>query len=129
MYTGLRVGLLLVAWLLIQAITPLRGLMAVALAVVISGIISFVLLDRTRDRASRGLARIFGRIDDRIERSRTAEDIDDDVTMTVPASVDPEDSDVDLGQSDADPEQDGVSEKQQTGGLEDLDESRPDRTL
>ena len=119
MYTGLLIALLLVVWLLVHAVTPLRGLMAVALALVISGIISFVLLDRTRDQASRGLAGIFRRIDDRIERSRTAEDFDDDVVVTPAANS---------GQSDADPEQEPKGEEQDPGGLEDRDERRPDRT-
>ena len=34
-YTGLRVALLAAVWLLIQAVTPLRGLLAIALALVI----------------------------------------------------------------------------------------------
>lgn len=106
-YTGLRVALLAAVWLLIQVVTPMRGLLAIAVALVISGVISFIVLDRSRDRASAGLAGAFGRINDRIERSRTAEDWDDP-----PAS----------GQSDADPEQDPVAQDAQAGGLQDGDE-------
>lgn len=106
-YTGLRVALLALAWLLVQAITPLRGLIAVAVAVVLSGIISFIVLDRPRDQASVGLAGFFRRIDERIERSRTAEDVDDE-----PVS----------GQGQADAEQEPVAEHEQAGGLEHRDE-------
>lgn len=104
MYTGLRVALLALVWLLIQVVTPMRGLLAIAVALIISGIISFILLDRTRDRASAGLAGVFRRIDDRIERSKAAEDIDDE---TVPS-----------GQSQAQAEQQPVGEHEQPGGLE-----------
>lgn len=110
LYTTLRVALLLVVWLLIQVVTPLRGLIAIGLAVVISGIISFVLLDRPRDQASRGLSRLFRSIDERIERSRTAEDIEDE-----PAPVA-------SGQADAQPQQEPVGEHDQAGPLQDGDE-------
>jgi len=102
-YTGLRLALLAAVWLLIQVVTPMRGLLAVAVALVISGIISFILLDRSRDRASAGLAGVFGRINDRIERSRTAEDWDE------PGG---------LGQGDAQAEQQPVGEHEQSGALE-----------
>lgn len=110
MYTGLRVALLVAVWLLVQIVTPLRGLMAIAVAIVISGVISFILLDRTRDRASVGLAGVFKRIDDRIERSRTAEDVDDEPH---PGS----------GQAETDTQQQSVGQHQQSGALEDRDES------
>ena len=109
-YTGLRVALLAAVWLLIQVVTPLRGLMAIAVAIVISGVISFILLDRTRDRASVGLSGFFRRIDERIERSRTAEDVDD-----LPES----------GQGDAGGEQQAVAEGEETRGLQDGHESGP----
>lgn len=113
-YTGLRLALLAAVWLLIQLITPMRGLLAIAVALVISGIISFILLDRTRDQASAGLSRIFGRMNDRIERSRTAEDWDE------PAAS---------GQGDAQAEQQAVDEHEQSGALEDGHESTPGGSL
>ncbi len=76
-YTAMRVALLAAVWLVIQVLTPMRGLLAIAVALLISGIISFVVLDRPRDQASVGLAGAFRRINDRIERSKVAEDVDD----------------------------------------------------
>lgn len=112
LYTGLRVALLVAAWLLVQAITPLRGLIAIAVALVVSGIISFVVLDRPRDRASAGLAGVFRRIDDRIERSKTAEDVDDE-----PRS----------GQRQPDAQQEPVAQDEQPRALQDGDEGPADR--
>ncbi len=109
-YTGLRVALLAGVWLLIQVVTPLRGLMAIAVAIVISGVISFIVLDRSRDRASAGLSGVFRRIDDRIERSRTAEDVDD-----------PPES----GQGETDSKQEPVAEDQEARGLQDGHEIAP----
>jgi hypothetical protein len=107
MYTGLRVALLIAIWLLVQAITPLRGLMAVAVAIVISGVISFIVLDRSRDRASVGLAGFFKRIDDRIERSRTAEDVDD--PPAAPSS----------GKGNSQSQHQAIDEREHTGRLQD----------
>lgn len=107
-YTGLRIALLVIVWLVIQAVTPLRGLIAVAVALVISGIISFFALDRPRSQASRGVAGIFRRIDERIERSTTAEDIDDE---PVPSR-----------QADAQAEQEPIAQEQQARPLEDGDQ-------
>jgi hypothetical protein len=104
-YTGLRIALLAAVWLLIQVITPLRGLIAIAVALVISGIISFIVLDRPRDRASVGLAGVFRRIDERIERSKVAEDVDD-----LPAPS---------GQGQADAQQHAVGEDERTRSLQD----------
>ena len=111
LYTGLRLALLVAVWLLIQAVTPLRGLIAAGAAIVVSAVISIFLLDRTRDKASIGLWGIFKRIDDRIERSRTAEDVDD-----VAAS----------GQPDAQAQQEPVGEHEEPGPLQDRNEVSPD---
>lgn len=110
LYTTLRLAMLLAVWLVIQVVTPLRGLIAIAVAIVISGIISFIVLDRPRNQASRGLSGVFRRIDERIERSRTAEDFDDEPVQPV------------SGQADAQPEQQPVGEHNETGGLQDGDE-------
>lgn len=108
-YTGLRVALLAAVWLLIQVVTPMRGLLAIAVALVISGAISFIVLDRTRDKASAGLSGVFRRIDERIERSKVAEDFDDE---PVPS-----------GQGEARPEQESVDQHEESAGLQDRDES------
>ena len=97
-------------WLVIQVVTPLRGLIAIAVALVISGVISFVVLDRPRSQASRGLAGFFRRIDERIERSRTAEDIDDEIVIVA------------SGQPDAQPEEQAVGQDDQPRPLQDGDE-------
>lgn len=112
-YTGLRVALLIGSWLLVQVVTPLRGLMAIAVALVISGVISFIVLDRSRDRASAGLSGAFRRINERIEQSRTAEDWDE-----------PRPS----GEGDSHAEQESVREDEQSGALEHGDEVAPERT-
>ena len=110
-YTGLRLALLAGVWLLLQVVTPMRGLLAIAVALVISGVISFIVLDRPRDQASAGLAGVFRRIDDRIERSKVAEDIDDEPVAS--------------GESQPQSEQQAVGEHEEPGGLQHGDESAP----
>ena len=113
MYTGLRVALFAGVWLLIQVVTPMRGLLAIAVALVTSGVISFIVLDRPRDQASAGLAGVFRRIDDRIERSKVAEDVDDEQVAS--------------GESQAQAEQEPVGEHEEPGGLQHGDEITPGR--
>jgi hypothetical protein len=117
-YTALRVALLAAVWLFIQLLTPLRGLLAAAVALVISGLISFVLLDRSRDSASAGLSRVFRRIDDRIERSKMAEDDDEVLAPSQP----------DSGQSQSGTQQHAVGQHEQAGGLQHGDEVAPGGT-
>lgn len=107
-YTGLRLALLAGVWLLIQVVTPMRGLLAIAVALVVSGVISFIVLDRPRDSASAGLFGVFRRIDERIERSKVAEDIDEDPAPSVQES----------GQGEPRAEQEAVGQDEQAGGLE-----------
>ena len=107
-YTGLRLALLAGVWLVIQIVTPMRGLLAIAVALVFSGVISFIVLDRPRDRASAGLFGVFRRIDERIERSKVAEDIDDDPVPSAQAS----------GEGESRPQQEPVGKDEQAGGLE-----------
>ena len=107
-YTGLRLALLAGVWLVIQVVTPMRGLLAIAVALVISGVISFIVLDRPRDSASAGLSGVFRRIDDRIERSKVAEDIDDEPAPSGQVS----------GEGQARSEQDTVGQDEQAGGLQ-----------
>ncbi len=73
-YTGLRVALFLAAWLIVQLVTPWRGLLAIAVAIVVSGVVGFFLLDRSRDKASASVWGIFRRINERIERNALEED-------------------------------------------------------
>lgn len=122
-YTGLRLAVLAAVWILLQLLTPMRGLFALAAALVISGVISFVLLNRSRDSASTGLSRIFGGINDRIERSRTAEDHLDSEESPAGADAPPA-----LGQPDAEAEEQAVGQGEQPGALEDGDQVATDRT-
>jgi hypothetical protein len=82
-YTVSRVLLFIAVWLLVQFATPLRGLTALIVALLVSGAIAFFLLNRQRDSASASVIGLFKRIDDRIERARTAEDVD---TSDAPAA-------------------------------------------
>lgn len=79
-YTLLRVLLLVGVWLLLQWLTPLRGIWAIVAALLVSGGISLLLLNRQRDAVSIGVAGFFGRINERIEASKIAEDLDADET-------------------------------------------------
>jgi hypothetical protein len=115
-YTGLRVALLAAVWLLIQVVTPMRGLLAIAVALVISGVISFILLDRSRDSASAGLSGVFRRIDERIERSKVAEDIDDEPLAPGGGGS---------GEGEPRTQQETVGEDEKSGGLEHGDEGAP----
>lgn len=116
-YTGLRLAVLAGVWLVIQVVTPMRGLLAIAVALVVSGVISFIVLDRPRDSASAGLFGVFRRIDERIERSKAAEDIDDDPVPSGQLSEQPS------GEGESGAEQKAVGQDEQTGGLEDGHES------
>ena len=73
-YSGLRIALFLGVWLPLQLLTPLRGLLALVVAILASGVIGFFLLDRPRDEASAAVWRVFRRIDDRIQRNALIED-------------------------------------------------------
>lgn len=74
-YTAERVVLLIavvgVLWLIGIRSNPL---LLVALALVISGFISMVVLNRSRDAASVSVASMFRRMNDRIDASARAED-------------------------------------------------------
>jgi hypothetical protein len=70
----LRVGLFFAVWLVIQLLTPLRGLWAVALALVGSGIVSLFWLSRPRSAMSSVVGGFFGRINSRIDDASRAED-------------------------------------------------------
>lgn len=75
-YTLLRLVLLVAIWILIAWITPVKGLWALALALLVSGAVSLFVLDRQRDAMSIGVARFFSGINERIEASARAEDVD-----------------------------------------------------
>lgn len=77
-YTALRIGLFLAVWLTIELLTPISGIWAIVVALLVSGAISIAVLDRPRNQAGLAAAGFFGRINERIEASARAEDVDDE---------------------------------------------------
>jgi hypothetical protein len=75
-YTLLRVGLFAVVWLVIELLTPINGVWAIVAAILMSGAISLIVLDRQRAAVGQAAAGFFGRINARIEASARAEDDD-----------------------------------------------------
>jgi hypothetical protein len=74
-YTVLRL-LLFFAALLVLYWAGVGGFMLVALAAVISALISYVLLYRLRDRMSISLSSRIGRFRDRLDEGTRSEDVD-----------------------------------------------------
>ena len=87
-YTVLRVAVFAAVWLTIELLTPINGLLAIIAALLVSGAISLLLLDRQRGRAASVAAGFFGGINDRIEASARAEDVDDEPVDPAPATGD-----------------------------------------
>ncbi len=106
-YTAMRVGLFAGVWLLLQLLTPVRGLWAVAVAILASGLISLFLLNRQRAAMSSVVGGFFGRINARIDAASQAEDDWDE-------------------QSEADRQ--GVGDDQTSGADQRRDEIRSDRS-
>lgn len=75
LYTLSRLLLFVVVFVVIYAI-GLRGLLMYALALVISGILSYVVLSRQRDRMSVALSRRLTNFRDRLDEGTRAEDDD-----------------------------------------------------
>jgi len=73
-YTLMRVGLFLAVWLVLQLITPLRGLWALFVAVIVSGVLSAFVLNRQRTAMGEVVGGFFGRINARIDAASRAED-------------------------------------------------------
>ncbi|MEY4137368.1 MAG: hypothetical protein RL205_1496 [Actinomycetota bacterium] len=65
------------AWVVIEIFTPIHGLFAAAFAIVISGAVSIIALNGQRDAMSEALFGFFRRMNDRIDASARAEDVDD----------------------------------------------------
>ncbi len=86
-YTLLRVALFAAVWAILQFLTPIHGLLAVIAAILMSGAISLVLLDRPRGEVGTLAAGFFGRINARIDASSRAEDVDDEPGEPVPAAA------------------------------------------
>jgi hypothetical protein len=76
-YTLWRVLFVVIAWFIIQLATPLRGIWAIALAIVVSGIFSIVFLGRQRDAMSTAMFGFFRGINERIDAAAAKEDFDE----------------------------------------------------
>lgn len=79
-YTLLRVALFAVVWVVVELLTPIHGVWAAVVAILISGAISIIVLDRQRGAVGALAAGYFGRINARIEASARAEDEEDGST-------------------------------------------------
>jgi hypothetical protein len=139
-YTGLRLALFLAVWLTIELLTPISGLWAIVAALLISGALSIVLLDRQRGRMAAVADGFFKGLNERIEASARAEDVDDEpVDAAASAStIDPEapaTADADSGrpsaigeQGEQEAEGQPVGEHDDAGLLQGGHEGGPDRT-
>ena len=113
-YTVLRVLVFLGVWALLWVLTPLDALWSAVAAILISGAISLVLLDRQRGRVGRAAGGFFARINARIDAATRAEDIDEPWPVPVAGSRDGEQAT--KGES--------VDQQQDPGRLESGDEGR-----
>lgn len=126
-YTGLRLLLLLAVWILIELVTPLRGVVSVVVALLVSGVISLFLLNRQRASMSVVVGSFFRGINERIEAAARAEDVDDPDEQTYDQPDDPV-SVRRSAEADAEPEPEPVQQEHQAGALEHDDQGRTDRT-
>jgi len=103
-YTTIRLALVVLVWLAIQFFTPIRGLLAIALALLISAVFSIIFLSKQRDAMSESVFGFFRKLNERIDASAAKEDY-----------------------LDADPQaqQDSVNQQDNPGGFEDGDQGRP----
>ena len=128
-YTLLRIALFAVIWVLVELVTPIHGLWAAVTALLISGAISVILLDRQRNKVGLAAGRFFGRINDRIEASARSEDDDDpDPQASMPPSTADAPSAHASGEGEQQTEQEPVRQQEDAGLLEGGDERGSQRT-
>lgn len=123
-YTGLRLLLLLAVWILIELVTPLRGVTSIVVALLASGVISLFLLNRQRASMSVVVGSFFRGINERIDAAARAEDDDDGWDGAAAVRTAAERS----GESEAKAEAQPVHEEHQPRALEHDDEGRANRT-
>lgn len=116
-YTGLRILLVVAVWFAIELVTPLRGVLSIAVAILVSGAISLVVLRQPREELGQGVAGFFSRMNARIDASTTAEDAWDDERRAREARA---------SQAEQGAEEQAVGEEQGARPLEHGDERRPD---
>ena len=73
-YTTIRLALVVVIWFAIQFLTSVRGLLALALALLISAIFSIIFLGKQRDAMSQSIFGFFRRLNERIDAAAAKED-------------------------------------------------------
>ena len=73
-YTTIRLALVVVIWFAIQFFTSVRGLLALALALLISAIFSIIFLGKQRDAMSQSMFGFFRRLNERIDAAAAKED-------------------------------------------------------
>ena len=112
-YTLLRVVFFLIVWLIIQLTTPIRGVWAIALAIVISGVFSIIFLGRQRDAMSGSVFGYFRRLNERIDAAAAKEDYDDPIPEPQLDESLADDSRATEGEPNGEPE--SVHEKDQPG--------------
>lgn len=104
-YTLLRVLLFAAVWALVELLTPIHGPWAAAAALLMSGAISVVVLDRWRGPVGQAAGGFFGRINQRIDASAHAED----------AALDAAEA---SGEGEQEPHGEAVGEQQDPGALQ-----------
>lgn len=125
-YSALRLGLLAGVWLIIELLTPISGVWAIVLAILVSGALSIVVLDRVRNRAGLAVGGFFSSINARIDASARAEDEDplSDASSVVGGMAEPIPPTTDdaSGQGEQNAEQQALDQQAQADLLEDRDE-------
>lgn len=124
-YTGLRVALFLLVWLTLELLTPISGVWAMVAALLISGALSIVFLDRQRSRMAVVADGFFKGLNERIEASARAEDADDD--ENAPGGEVPSGGLQDAGQPEQPAEGEAVRQQEDPGLLEGGNESGTER--
>jgi hypothetical protein len=102
-YTTIRLALVVLVWLALQFFTPIRGLLAIALALLISALFSILFLSKQRDAMSESMFGFFRRLNERIDASAAKEDYLD---------------------AESQAQHDAVDQQENPGGLEDGDQGR-----
>ena len=73
-YTTIRLALVAVVWFVIQFLTPVRGVLAITLALLLSAIFSIIFLGKQRDAMSQSMFGFFRRLNERIDAAAAKED-------------------------------------------------------
>jgi len=103
-YTTIRLALVVFVWLALQFFTPVRGLLAIALALLISALFSILFLSKQRDAMSESMFGFFRRLNERIDASAAKEDYLD---------------------AESQAQHDAEDQQENPGGFEDGDQGRP----